>query len=61
MAAADVPETLSNICGELCKNYVITAPVDDPIKRDYGVFSAYAHDHPEIVYFWLTLQFNRSF
>jgi hypothetical protein len=45
--AADVPEILSNVCGVICNNYVITELADCPIRRDYGVFNCYAHDHPE--------------
>jgi hypothetical protein len=56
-AAADVPEILSNVCGVISNNYLITELVDDPIKRDYGVFNAYSHDHPEMVIYFLRIYF----
>ncbi|KAI6196135.1 hypothetical protein M3Y94_01073300 [Aphelenchoides besseyi] len=45
----DVPEVLSNVCGTIAGNFMITELVDDYVKRDYGVYNAYDHDNPETI------------
>ncbi|KAI6171947.1 Protein kinase domain-containing protein [Aphelenchoides besseyi] len=46
---ADVPEVMSNVCGTIGGNCMITELADDYVKRDYGVYNAYDHDNPETI------------
>ncbi|KAI6222538.1 hypothetical protein M3Y95_00904100 [Aphelenchoides besseyi] len=44
----DVAEVAANVSGTIDGRYMITEMVDDPIKRDYGVYNVYDHENPEI-------------
>ncbi|KAI6181688.1 hypothetical protein M3Y98_00855900 [Aphelenchoides besseyi] len=44
----DVAEVAANVSGTINGRYMITEMVDDPIKRDYGVYNVYDHENPEI-------------
>jgi hypothetical protein len=44
--AVDVEEIAENITGWIKEDYVIVAPIDDSIKRNYTIYSLYSHVNP---------------
>ena len=45
----EIEETPANICGQIADRYVIEAPIDDLVKRDFLMFQVYNMTTTELV------------
>ena len=51
----EVEEIPANVCGQIIDRYIIEAPVDDMVKRDFSMYQIYDVNSPELVshFYWI--------
>lgn len=47
----EIEEIPFNVCGQVGERYIIEAPIDEIVKRDFSTYSCFDSTHPENVSF----------